>query len=320
MEPPICEPVRTTVLSPSTVCERMRAPGSSRTFSPMTAGPSTSSRLSICGALAHPDVAAQAHPGRGELDLAVEGVPVGLHVLLQAAHVLPVAVADHAVERLAHVEQLGEQVVAEVVGLALGDVVEDLGLEHVDAGVDRVGEHLAPSRLLQEALDAPLLVDDHHAELERVLHARERDGDHRFALLVEVDDLGEVEVGEGVAADDQERLVQKVLGQADGPGGAGRRLLHRVVDVHPQAAAVPEVVADEPGQEGQSHHHFVDAVPLHQLEDVLDARLVDDRHHRLGLVGGQRAQPGALTTRHDDCLHESLLVADGTPHGILPKE
>ena len=198
----------------------------------MTAGPSTSSRLSIDGALAHPDVAAQAHPGRGQLDLAVEGVPVGLQVLLQAADVLPVALAHHAVERLVHVEQLREQVVAEVVGLPLGDVVEDLGLEHVDAGVDRVGEDLAPARLLQEALDAPLLVHDDHAELQRVLHALERDGDHGLALFVEVDDLGEVEVGEGVAADDQERVVQEVLGQADGPGGAGRRLLHRVVDVH----------------------------------------------------------------------------------------
>ncbi len=276
----------------------------------MTAGPSTSSRLSSDGALAHPDVAAQPDARRSQADLAVERVAVGLQVLLEAADVLPVAVADHAVERLVHVEQLGEQVVAEVVGLPLGDVVEDLGLDHVDAGVDRVGEDLAPARLLQEALDAALVVDDDHSELERVLHALEGDGDHRLALLVEVDHLGEVEVGERVAADDQEGVVEKVLGQPDGAGGARRRLLHRVVDVHAQAAAVAEVVADEPGQEGQGHDHFVDAVPLDQFEDVLDGGLVDDRHHRLGLVGGQRAKSSALTTGHDDCLHGSLLVAD----------
>ena len=35
----------------------------------------------------------------------------------------------------------------------LGDVVEHAGLEHVDPGVDRVGEHLAPRRLLEEPLD-----------------------------------------------------------------------------------------------------------------------------------------------------------------------
>ena len=104
---------------------------------------------------------------------------------------------------------------------------------------------------------------------------------------------------------------RRSFAEPDGPGGTGRRLLDRVVDVHAQAAAVPEMVADEPRQEGQGHDHFVDAMPLDQLEDVLDAGLVDDRHHRLGLVGGQRAQTGALTARHDDCLHESLLVADG---------
>ena len=40
-----------------------------------------------------------------------------------------------------------------------------------------------------------------------------------------------------------------------------------------------------------------------QLEDVLHARLADDRHHRLRLVRGQRAQTRALAARHDDGLH-----------------
>jgi len=94
-------------------------------------------------------------------------------------------------------------------------MVEHLRLDDVDAGVDRVGEDLTPSRLLQEALDAPLLIDDHHSELEGVRHALERDGDESLPLLVETDHLGQVEVGERIAADDQERLREELLGQTD---------------------------------------------------------------------------------------------------------
>ena len=40
-----------------------------------------------------------------------------------------------------------------------------------------------------------------------------------------------------------------------------------------------------------------------QVEDVLHARLADDRNHRLRLVRGQRPEPRPLPTRHDDGLH-----------------
>src|SRR6188474_227242 len=42
---------------------------------------------------------------------------------------------------------------------------------------------------------------------------------------------------------------------------------------------------------------------LEELEDVLDARLADDRHHRLRLVRGEGAQARALPAGHDDRLH-----------------
>ena len=72
--------------------------------------------------------------------------------------------------------------------LALGHEVEDLGLHDVDAGVDGVGEHLAPCGLLEEPFDAPLLVDDRDAELERVGYALEADGDERAAVTVGLDE------------------------------------------------------------------------------------------------------------------------------------
>ena len=49
--------------------------------------------------------------------------------------------------------------------------------------------------------------------------------------------------------------------------------------------------------------HVLETVRAQQLDDVLHARLADDRHHRLRLVRGQRAQARALAARHDDGLH-----------------
>ena len=98
-------------------------------------------------------------PGRSskpaivDLDLAVEDVLVRLEVGGRRPDVLPVAVGHVAVERLPGLEDGREHLAGEVDRAALGDAVEDLGLEDVDPGVDGVAEHLAPARLLQEALD-----------------------------------------------------------------------------------------------------------------------------------------------------------------------
>jgi len=54
-----------------------------------------------------------------------------------------------------------------------------------------------------------------------VLDGGQPDGGHRPGL-VERHDPGEVDVGQHVAGDDQEALVQLVHGVADGPGRAER--------------------------------------------------------------------------------------------------
>src|SRR5665648_282917 len=255
-------------------------------------------------ALADEDAVLQLDAGDAGLDLAVQEVAVGREVLGQAADVLPVALGDVAVQRRAHLEELGEQVLAEVEGFVGRDVIEHLRLEHVDARVDRVAEHLAPSGFLEETLDAAFVVDHHDAELERVLDALECDGDHGAALLVKGDDLAEVEVGEGVAADDDEGVVpEMVLGQLDAAGGAGRRLLDGVLHAHAEGGAVAEVVADDLGKEHERDDGLVETVLLEELDDVLHAGLAAERHHRLGLVARERPQAGAFAAGHDDCTH-----------------
>ncbi len=242
-------------------------------------------------------------PGMFELHSLVERVEVRLAELVEVADVLPVAVEHAAVDRAAHLEQQREQLFREVVRAVGGDVLQHLGLEHVDAGVDRVGEDLAPGRLLEEALDAALLVGDDDPELERIVDRLEPDRHGRLLLAVELDQTAEIDVAERVAGDDEERVVEPPGREPDRAGGAERRLLDRVADVHPERLAAAEVRADRLRQERHRDDHVLEAVPAQQLEDVLHARLADDRHHRLRLVRRERTKACALAAGHDDGLH-----------------
>jgi hypothetical protein len=111
-------------------------------------------------------------------------------------------------------QQLREHVAREVDRLALGDVIEDARFEYVNARVDSVTEDLAPRRLFEEPLNRAVVVGDDDAELKWVLHRLERDRGHRALVLVHVDKRGEVDVGEDIARDDEEGLIEFVLGVA----------------------------------------------------------------------------------------------------------
>ena len=263
-------------------------------------------------ALSEEDVAAEPDTGNVETDTTVQRVEVRLAVLLQVPDVLPVALHDVAVDRPAHLEEQWEELLGEVVRSIGRDVAEHLRLEHVYAGVDRVGEDLAPGRLFQEALDASVAVGDDDPELERVLDRLQRERRGRALLLVELDEPGQVEVAEGIAGDDDERLVEIVARESHRSRGPGRRLLDRVLDVRTDAVAVSEVAPDRLREERDRHDDVLEAVGLQQLDDVLHAGLADDRHHRLRLVGRERAKARALAAGHDDGFHVRLLSAPTT--------
>ncbi len=115
--------------------------------------------------------------------------------------------------------------------------------------------------------------------------------------------LLQVDVAERVARDDEERVVERVRGEPHGAGRAERALLDRVLDVQAEARAVAEVGADRLRQERDGDDDVLEAVLAQQLEDVLHARLADDRDHRLRLVRGERAKARPLAARHHDGLH-----------------
>ena len=203
-------------------------------------------------------------------------------------------------------QQPGEQVAAEVAALVSLEVVEDIRLEDVDARVDRVAEHLAPGGLLDEALHAPLVVGDHHAVLQGVVGASQDEGGERVVLGVVAQRLAEVDVGEGVAADEHEGVVEVLLDALHAPGRPQRGLFDRVDDLDAPLRAIAEVRDDLVGEVVEGHDDGLDAVPLEQLDDVLHHRLVAQPYHGLGSVEGERAQARAFSTSHDHSLHRIL--------------
>jgi len=253
--------------------------------------------------LAEPDVAADPDTGNVQPHLLVERVEVRLAVLVEVPDVLPVAVHHVAVQRPAHLEQVRKQLLGEVVRPVGRDVLQHLGLEHVDARVDRVGEDLTPRRLLEKALDPSLLVRDDDPELERVVDRLETDRHGCAALLVECDELPEVDVAERVAGDDEERLVKLPRREPHRARCAERRLFDGVADAHAERVALAEVASDRLRQERNGDDDVRQPVLAKQLEDVLHARLADDGHHRLRLIRRQRTQARALAAGHDHGLH-----------------
>ena len=210
--------------------------------------------------LPQPDVPAQADARNRQLHVPFERVEVRLPVLVEVADVLPVALHRQPVERPPHLQEERKELLREVEGPVGRNVLEHLGLEDVDAGVDRVGEDLPPRGLLEEALDSAVVVRDHDPELERVLDGLEPDRDRRASLLVELDELPEVEVAQRVARDDEERVVELVGGETHRAGRPERRFLDRVLDVDAEALAVTEVAADRLRQEGDGDDDVLEAV------------------------------------------------------------
>jgi hypothetical protein len=253
--------------------------------------------------LTDPHALAHLEAGQVELHLTVEQVLVRGAVRLEGADVFPVAVDDGSEQRQPALEHGREHVTGEVTDLAVGDEVEDSRVEHVDAGVDRVREHLTPRRLLQEALDATVGPGDDDAEVDRILDPLQRDRRERLLRLVPFDNRAEIDVGEHVAGDHEERLVELGHRVAHRTRGSERCLFGCVTHPDPELGTVTEVGADVIRHERDGHDDVVEPVAREQLDDVLHHRHVRDGHHRLRLVTRERPQTRALTAGHDHSLH-----------------
>ena len=157
-------------------------------------------------------------------------------------------------ERDVGLEQRREDVEGEVDLLLVGEVVEDLGLEHVDHAVGQVGERLGGLGLLLEALMRPSEpVTTTPYSVVSVTRLTARVAIHSLSACVRAS-AGEVDVGERVAGHHHERLVAEERAHvADPARGAEQLLLLAVGELDAELGAVPEPVADrvaEPVQVG----------------------------------------------------------------------
>ena len=141
-----------------------------------------------------------------------------------------------------------------------------------------------------------------------VLDRVQAEGRPRPALAVGAQQRGQVEVGENVAVEGEEALVQAVAklvgGEADRAGGAAPLGLDHVGDRDPGSLLLAgQRLAQHVGQEAAGEDDLGYAVARQPLDHVGEEGPVDQRQRRLRHGLGQRSQPRPLPTYQDDRLH-----------------
>ena len=103
-----------------------------------------------------------------------------------------------------------------------------------------VGGHVAGGGLLDEAEHPAVVVCGHHPVAGRVLDGRQGDGSLCTGAAVGGDQAGHVQVGQDVAVQDEEGVVDAGVGggEADGAGGVERFGLDGVVQRQPCTRSV----------------------------------------------------------------------------------
>ncbi len=247
---------------------------------------------------------------------AADQVRRAAHEVLRRAHVPPVGGVDEPVDAPALTEQLGEGLTLDRHRLALGDLLDELTAEHVAAGVDLVGRRILG--LLQEVLDAPVVVGGDAAERARIGDADQVHRQVGVLLAVQGEDFPQVGPAEDVAVEHHDRrggeLGQDVADAAAGAQGFG---LHDVGDVQVQGRPVAEVLLEDLGLEGGPQHDAPDAGRPDPGEQVGQEGQARGGQHRLGRRDRQGPEPGALAAdqHHRLGVRDQVVVGGGTPGG-----
>ena len=239
-------------------------------------------------------------------DLAGQCLGCGPPILADVADIAPIARGDKAIHGQTLLQHLRKDLAAPVERLARRDEIEHLRLQHIDAGIDRIGGHLAPTRLFQKAHHPSIGIGDDHAVVQRFGHMIEDDRGHRLLFFVKGDDLLQVEIGDGIAADHQKGVVKILPGVGNAARRAQGRLLDGIADTHAHGTAVSEVILNHAGHVLQRDDDFGDPVVAQKLQDVSEHHLVHQRQHRLGATHSQRAQPRACAACHHDSFHSGV--------------
>jgi len=243
-----------------------------------------------------------AHP-LGDLGVhgPLEDVARALEVAGRRADVAPIALADVRVQALP--DEAREHVALDRGRLARVEQVEHHALQHVHAGADVVRVDLVGRGLLDEGGDLPVRRGAHQPVGRGIGHRRQRQRRPRARRAVPCHLRGDVDVGQHVAVEHEEPLVQQRLGVLRGAARAERPRLLDVAKPQPVRRAVAEDVADPGGEVPAAHDDVVDAVAPQPVEHEGDERPVDQRHHRLRHRRGEGSQAGPFAAGQDQRLH-----------------
>ena len=168
--------------------------------------------------------------------------------------------------------------------------------DNIDPGVHEIGHDVLPVRFFDEVLHKPLPVLQHEPILQRLCVRVECDRYGRVRLLVPAIEPQQVKAARGVAADDEKILsAVKVAARAHAAGRAAGFGFDAVFQVHAVAAAVAAVLLNDLRPVAQRHAHVREAVAPQQIQQPVEHRHADERHHGFRQASGDAAQPPALT-------------------------
>ncbi len=145
----------------------------------------------------------------------------------------------------------------------------------------------------------------HDAETGRILDRRQ--GDRRLGptALVMVPEGAHIQVGQDVAVDDEEPLVQPGLQRrkADGTRRVERLRLHRIVQRDAGTGPVRIRLDEGVGPVPERQHHLGHTRFRQAADHALEHGGVGHRQHLLGQGQGEGAQASAETSNQDDRSH-----------------
>ncbi len=121
--------------------------------------------------------------------------------------------------------------------------------------------------------------------------------------MVKAHQRAEIGVGEVVAADHDERVVEPALHLLEPAGAAGQLALAQIAQLYAVPAAVAERALDQVGEVEHVDCDLVVAVRRQPAHYVAADRFAGDRHDRLRYLFGERVEPRAHPAGQDHRLH-----------------
>jgi hypothetical protein len=142
----------------------------------------------------------------------------------------------------------------------------------------------------------PSCIHDHDAELQGIRYAREHYRGIRALLLMKAYRRFEIEIGEHVAADDDDTVLPDFLQRiAHAAGGAVIRFRLHVLHGNTVFLSSPKNFPDRGRMVEEQRDDLPETMLFQQVNDVQHHGPVDHGHHRFGNVAGKRGAVGSRT-------------------------